>query len=116
MRRLGVFGVALGTVLAHTVTSTWIAPLLACRSIKLDVGRYLREAIVPPLAIGLLIAGAVRLLFGPVPETLSPVSMVGRGVAIVGAYAIVTAIYSRNDDFQLLLKWVSGGVTARRSG
>jgi len=52
VRKIGLIGVALGTLLAHLCTSSWIVPLLACRYIKLPVRTFLLSGVIPPLLVG----------------------------------------------------------------
>jgi O-antigen/teichoic acid export membrane protein len=58
VRSLGVFGVALGTLLAGAATNGWVAPRAACRELGIRVAVYLRATIVPSL-VPALVAGAV---------------------------------------------------------
>jgi O-antigen/teichoic acid export membrane protein len=44
LHRLGVVGVALGTVIARLVTSFWFAPWYVCRILHQDFREYLRDA------------------------------------------------------------------------
>jgi O-antigen/teichoic acid export membrane protein len=58
VRSLGVFGVALGTLLAGAATNGWVAPRAACRELGIRVAVYLRTTIVPSL-VPALVGGAV---------------------------------------------------------
>lgn len=52
VQKIGVFGVAVGTLFAHLLTSAWFIPLSACRKIDLSFRKYLLEAILPPIIVG----------------------------------------------------------------
>ena len=62
VRRIGLVGVALGTLIASACTSSWIVPLLACKHTRLPVKRYLLSGILPPLLAGIP-AGAITWVF-----------------------------------------------------
>lgn len=62
VRRIGLMGVALGTLIASACTSSWIVPLLACKHARLPVKRYLLSGILPPLLAGIP-AGAITWVF-----------------------------------------------------
>ena len=62
VRRIGLVGVALGTLIASACTSSWIVPLLACKHARLPVKRYLLSGILPPLLAGIP-AGAITWVF-----------------------------------------------------
>ena len=113
IRPYGVVGVALGTLIAHALTSTWVLPLIACRYIKLSVRQYLRESIIPPIVVGPVVGVGVFLVFGTPPDALSPLSIAGHGIAIIAAYALILLIFQRrSESVQVLLKWMSRGVMA----
>lgn len=107
VRYYGVLGVALGTLIAHAITSTWLMPLLACRYIELDVWQYLRQAVLPPIAVGPFVAVASLLILGKSPSVVSPVSIAACGLSIVTAYAVALFAFQwRSEPVQLLLRWV----------
>jgi O-antigen/teichoic acid export membrane protein len=62
VRRIGLVGVALGTLIASACTSSWIVPLLACKHTRLPVKRYLLSGILPPLLAGIP-AGVITWVF-----------------------------------------------------
>lgn len=53
VQKIGIFGVALGTLTAHLLTTFWICPLLVCKHIKLSIKRYIAKGVLPPLLSGL---------------------------------------------------------------
>lgn len=113
VRRYGVVGVALGTLIAHALTSTWLMPLVASRYIKLSVRQYLRESIMPPILVGPVVGVGVLLVFGAPPDALPPLSIAGHGIAIVGAYALILLVFQRrSESVQTLFKRLSRGVMA----
>jgi len=59
VQKIGVVGVALGTVLAHACTSSWVVPWLACRYTGLSLKRYVMEGLLQPIAAGVVTAGVV---------------------------------------------------------
>jgi O-antigen/teichoic acid export membrane protein len=62
VKRIGLVGVALGTLIASACTSSWIVPLLACKYTRVPVKRYLLSGILPPLLAGIPVA-AITWLF-----------------------------------------------------
>jgi O-antigen/teichoic acid export membrane protein len=60
--KIGLIGVALGTLFASACTSSWIVPLLACKHTGLPVKRYLLSGVLPPLLAGIPV-GAISWLF-----------------------------------------------------
>jgi len=65
VRRLGVFGVALGTLLAGAATNGWVAPRAACRELGIRVSAYLRATVVPSLLPAFVAGAVVWLLASP---------------------------------------------------
>ena len=64
VRRLGVFGVALGTLLAGAATNGWVAPRAACRELGIRMTAYVRETIVPSFGPALVAGAAAWLVTG----------------------------------------------------
>jgi O-antigen/teichoic acid export membrane protein len=48
VQRMGLIGVAWGTVIPHLISTTIVVPLYTLRTLKMDVRRYLVEAFVRP--------------------------------------------------------------------
>jgi O-antigen/teichoic acid export membrane protein len=68
VRRLGVLGVALGSLLAHLAVSSWALPLAACRKTRTSLRDYLKAlAYRPPFVAAAALMGGVlvRFLTGP---------------------------------------------------
>jgi O-antigen/teichoic acid export membrane protein len=61
VRALGVFGVALGTLLSGAATNAWIAPRAACRELGIRPRAYAARTILPSLLPGLFAAAAAWL-------------------------------------------------------
>jgi len=85
VRRLGVFGVALGTLLAGAATNGWVAPRAACRELGIRVAAYLRATLVPSL-LPALVAGAAAWLLtaraaGP-GTTAAGIALTSAGFAV----------------------------------
>ena len=99
VRRLGVLGVAVGTLAAGLVTNAWIAPRAACRELRIHVGHYVRETIVPSLPAA-LVAGALAWLAGGLAD---------RG-PLTGAAAIALTVAVYAATF-----WLVGLAPAERS-
>jgi hypothetical protein len=101
--RLGVFGVMLGTLIAHALTSTWFVPLLACKKIELSIREFVLRGILPPLLTGIPAAAVtwifVRTLFAG--TTFFQLGV--QGLLVVTIYVpLFIAFGSNKDDRQLL--------------
>ena len=81
VRQLGVFGVAMGTLLAGAATNGWVAPRAACRELGIRLGDYVRATILPSL-LPALVAGAMAALAAD--RAASPVAA-ALGIALVAA-------------------------------
>ena len=87
VRRLGVLGVALGTLVAGVLTNGWIAPRAACRELGIAARAYVASAIAPSLAPAVVAVAVTLLLIGPAAGSLLWTALaVGLTVA---AYAAV---------------------------
>jgi O-antigen/teichoic acid export membrane protein len=85
VRRLGVFGVALGTLLAGAATNGWVAPRAACRVLGIRGAAYLRATVVPSL-LPALAAGVVAWL-AAVPAAIAPGTTAIGVLLTTGAFA-----------------------------
>jgi O-antigen/teichoic acid export membrane protein len=92
VRRLGVLGVALGTLVAGLLTNGWVAPRAACRELKISATTYLTGAVAPGVAPALITIALTVLLTGPTAG-----SLLGTGLAALFGVAVYAAIF-----------WVSG--------
>ena len=55
--RMGLVGVALGTLLAQLATFLWYAEWVAVKRFKIRIGEHIRQAVVPGLLVGVLCVG-----------------------------------------------------------
>jgi len=116
IRRFGVIGAPLGTLIAHVLSSFWVVLLLPCRSMRVPVLSYLRTSVVPPVLAGLVSAG---ILFAVMP--LTPVrslrALTIDGVALLAVYLFVyLVIGSTRDERRLCLRWLAGLMPLRARG
>ena len=54
IQKMGILGVALGTLIAHLATTFWICPLLVCKHIKVSIKQYIIKGVVPPVVAGVV--------------------------------------------------------------
>jgi O-antigen/teichoic acid export membrane protein len=80
VRPLGVFGVALGTLVAGAATNGWVAPRAACRELRIRSGDYAARAILPSLLPGVA-AGAAAWLFSTIGR--APAGALAAGAVLV---------------------------------
>jgi O-antigen/teichoic acid export membrane protein len=92
VRRLGVLGVALGTLVAGLLTNAWVAPRAACRELKISARTYLAVAVAPGLAPAAVTIGVTVLLIGPTAG-----SLLGTALAVLLSVAVYAVVF-----------WVSG--------
>ena len=100
VRRLGVFGVALGTLVAGLLTNGWVAPRAACRELGIGVRAYLSAAVAPSLAPAVVAIPVTALLVGPTAG-----SLVATAIAALFSVAVYVSIF-----------WVSGVDQPERNG
>ncbi|HEY2805436.1 MAG TPA: oligosaccharide flippase family protein [Gemmatimonadales bacterium] len=84
---LGVWGVALGTLISGLMTNAWIAPRAACRELGMSVGSWAKAALLPAL-IPAGAAAALALVLrstlpANVPMTLIALAAVGIVFAVL---------------------------------
>lgn len=109
--KLGVFGVMLGTLVAHSLTSTWSVPLLACRHIELSVKQYVWSGILPPILAGIPACAATWLLVRNVSADTSYFQLGVKGVLVLAIYLpILIAIGTTEDDRRLFLSLLPSSV------
>ena len=53
--QFGLIGVIIGTILSGFLTYYWAGPYLACRYINLSISKYLKNSIIPPFIIFLVV-------------------------------------------------------------
>jgi O-antigen/teichoic acid export membrane protein len=92
--RMGVIGVALGTLIAHLLTDTWVVTWLACRYISLPLKTYFFKSILPPLLAGVPAVLITSFLFARfLGRGLASVSL--ETLSIVGIYLVTALIFER---------------------
>jgi O-antigen/teichoic acid export membrane protein len=74
VRSLGVFGVALGTLLAGAATNGWVAPRAACRELGIRPREYAARALLPCALPGAAAAAAAWLTSAPGPARGLPLA------------------------------------------
>ncbi len=109
-QRFGVIGVALGTLIAHLLTDTWVVTWLACRYISLPLKTYFFKAILPPFLSGAPVGLIAWLLFARSAQRgLVWVSL--ETISIVVLYLLSVLALERVP--QLRVVGASGGITPR---
>jgi O-antigen/teichoic acid export membrane protein len=89
VQRLGVLGVAVGTVVAHVCSSFWVVLVAPCRVVGIRVGEYVRHVLFPPLGVGV---GTAALLAAWWPEfrvVRSGMDIMLGSVGIVALYGVL---------------------------
>ena len=89
VQKIGLLGVALGTVISHLCTGSWFGPLLVYKYIGLKVRTFLLSGILPPLLAGIP-AGAITWFF---IRNLFPNNFFYLGIKGVLIVAIYIPIY-----------------------
>jgi O-antigen/teichoic acid export membrane protein len=88
VRPLGVFGVALGTLLAGTATNGWVAPRAACRELRIRGTTYLAGTILPSLTPTVISVAATLLLIYPTAGSLP-----GTAIGVVLTASVFATIF-----------------------
>ena len=86
VRRIGVIGVAWGTVVPHLINTTIAIPWYTLHALDLDVGEYFRRALVRPLLCAVPI-GIACYAFSRTAENVTWLSFGGEvaTIAVIGA-------------------------------
>jgi O-antigen/teichoic acid export membrane protein len=63
VREYGLLGVALGTAIGKTLTTAWLIPVLICRTMHFNPGRYLLDGLIKPALRSLPGVLGVALIF-----------------------------------------------------
>ncbi len=117
VRRFGIVGAGLGTLVAVTISNLFIQLPAACRTLDLSIVTFLRQVIAPAF-IGVLPAALVAMLVLEVaaPSTLPHVFFAGALVGTVYVVAFVTLGLDRRERrryFGSVRALASGTATAR---
>lgn len=89
VRKIGLAGVAWGTVVPHLLCTTVLVPLYTLRILKLDVRQYIRKAFVRPLVAGIPSAAIAYALSVSV-DTASWLVFAAEAAAITGSYLLAS--------------------------
>lgn len=105
IQKIGLLGVALGTLVAHLCTGSWAGPLLVRKYIGLRVQTFLMSGILPPLLAGIP-TGVITWFF---VQDLFPNNnffYLGlKGVLVVGIYAVIyLAIGATKEERQMYFR------------
>ena len=89
--KIGLMGVALGTLLAHLCTDTWVVIWSSCKNTNLPVRTLLSASILPPLLAGVPVAViSFFLLRDLFPNTLLFLGM--KGILLAATYVCTCLI------------------------
>ena len=89
IQKIGILGVALGTLIAHALTSTWFIPAIACKFVKLPVRKYILTSIIPPVLSGIVTGGVIWLFVDLMFSPDNFIHLIMNGLLILIFYAIV---------------------------
>lgn len=97
-QQLGLVGVALGTLIGHLCTDTWVVIWATRKHLKLPVRSILTSGVIPPLVAGIpaaILSWVVRELL---PENLLALLFAAAltGITYVGFYFILEVFILRN--------------------
>jgi O-antigen/teichoic acid export membrane protein len=96
-RKIGLMGVAWGTVIPDLICMSLIVPLYTSRILKVDVGTYLRRAYLGPLSSAIPTA-AVAYAFSRVIDRPSWIGFAGEVLAMCGVFASISAFTCFDSD------------------
>ena len=109
--RIGLPGVALGTLLAHVLTSVWVILLLPCRYVKCSLRRYVSSCVLPPLIAAVPGAAVVWIVMQGLSPAQNFLELVLRGAIIVSIYlAIYLVVGATGEERQMYVRFVRGRV------
>ncbi len=104
VQKIGLLGVALGTILAHLCTSSWFVVFLACKYVKLEFRRYFFYAIFPAAVVGAMTASLIWMLKDNLFSADSYFSLGLNAVIIVFLYTVIFAFIGINRKERKLLR------------
>src|SRR5262249_61904258 len=85
VRKMGLIGVALGTLAPVSVAAVFVVFPIACRRVHVPVSRALAEAVWPAVWPAIVMAGYISLTRAFVTDSLSAVA--GESIIAGGIYA-----------------------------
>lgn len=89
---LGLLGVALGTLIAQALTTSWFVPVSALRRLRISGRAYVAEVLRPALLLGTLVGCAALLATLRIVDPLSRVAAggaAGSAAALAGGWFLV---------------------------
>lgn len=108
LKRYGIVGVAIGTLGASLLTSSWVLIYSAHKHINLEVKRYFLAALMPPILAGFATAFVAVVLRSVVPMPGSIVSLLVCCAVIVLIYIVVYVLFFINiEERRLYLGFVT---------
>jgi O-antigen/teichoic acid export membrane protein len=112
VKKIGVLGVALGTLVAHLCTSFWVMPLLVFKYTKISIRQYI-SSILPPLLVGIPVALLVWIFI----KDLFPSNHLHYlGLKVVMLLAIYSSMYlifgSTQEERRMYLRLFSKELTS----
>lgn len=93
LKRYGIVGVALGTLIASLLTSFWVLMYSAKKHIGLDVKRYFCFALMPPLLAGAVTAMIAMVMRKVMPLPESMLALVICCALLVLVYGVVYTVF-----------------------
>ncbi len=96
IQKIGLLGVALGTLLASLCTSSWFVLLLACKFIKLSIKKYLLVSIMPPILVGMIIGGITWVFSNKLFPVNNFFYLGLNGIIITGLYVTAYLVLATN--------------------
>jgi O-antigen/teichoic acid export membrane protein len=91
VQRMGLIGVAWGTVIPHLISTTIIVPLYTLHVVKLDAGEYVRQAYLRPVLCALPMLALGYLWLG-VEHTSWP-RLAAQAVAMCAAFGLASYFF-----------------------
>lgn len=87
VRRYGMVGAAIGTLVAVTASNVFVQMPAACRLIGVSIASFLRQ-VAGPAVIALAPAGLLALWLQVTPEAASLLDVIARGALVGALYAV----------------------------
>jgi len=88
VQKIGLLGVALGTIIAHLCTSFWIGPWLVRKYTGLQLKKFLLSGILPPVLVGIPV-GAITWFMRDLLPSSNFFYLGLKGVLVVVIYAAI---------------------------
>jgi O-antigen/teichoic acid export membrane protein len=102
IQKIGLFGLALGTLFSNLCTTAWFIPLFLCKFLKLPIKKYILSGILPPLLIGVVVGRIAWLFRNKLFPTNNFFYLGLNGIIIIATYiAIYLVVVSSKEERQL---------------